>query len=96
MSAPPMPISEQSRPRLALGVRLAESPAHGGWVLLAPERVFQTDAIAVEILRLCDGARTFQTIVDDLTARFAAPREEIATDVAELLTRLVGQRLVDV
>ena len=35
------------RPRLIRGVRLTHSEAHGGWVLLAPERVFKADAITV-------------------------------------------------
>lgn len=95
MNATPT-MSEQSRPRLAPGVRLAQSAEHGGWVLLAPERVFKMDGIAMEILRRCDREKTLQAIIDDLAGRFSAPRERIATDVTELLNRLIGQRLVDI
>jgi hypothetical protein len=35
-----------ARPRLPHGVRLVHNEAHGGWVLLAPERVFKADPIA--------------------------------------------------
>jgi pyrroloquinoline quinone biosynthesis protein D len=90
------PISEQACPRLAPGVRLTESAAHGGWVLLAPERVFKADAIATEILRLCDGERSLQAITDDLAARYSEPRERVAADVAALLGQLAEQRLLEV
>ena len=40
--------------------------AQGGWVLLAPERVFKADAIAAEILKRCTGEATLGAIVDDL------------------------------
>src|SRR3989475_7934441 len=70
-------IAPDARPRLPHGVRLAHSEAHGGWVLLAPERVFKADAIAVEILKRCTGAATIDDIVDDLAKTFNAPRERI-------------------
>ena len=65
------------RPRLPRGVRLVHSEAHGGWVLLAPERVFKADAIAAEILKRCTGAATFEEIIADLASAYAAPRERI-------------------
>jgi hypothetical protein len=34
------PIPTDSLPRLPRGVRLVHNEAQGGWVLLAPERVF--------------------------------------------------------
>ena len=48
------------------GVRLVHNEAQGGWVLLAPERVFKADAIAAEIIKRCTGELTFGEIVDDL------------------------------
>jgi hypothetical protein len=35
------PIAPDARPRLPRGVRLVHNEAQGGWVLLAPERVFR-------------------------------------------------------
>ena len=61
-------ISPDAKPRLPRGVRLTHSEAQGGWVLLAPERVFKADAIAVEIIKRCTGEATFGEIVDDLAA----------------------------
>ena len=59
-------IAGDAKPRLPRGVRLTHSEAQGGWVLLAPERIFKADAIAVEILKRCTGEATFAAIVDDL------------------------------
>ena len=48
------------------------------WVILAPERVLAPDEIAVEVLQLCDGVRSVAEMVDQLAAKYAAPREAIA------------------
>ena len=48
-------VSTLARPRLPRGVRLVHNEAHGGFVLLAPERVIKADAIAAEILKRCTG-----------------------------------------
>ena len=88
-------VAEDARPRLPRGVRLVHSDAQGGFVLLAPERVFKADAIAAEILKRCTGDATVQAIVDDLAKTFAAPRERILTDVTNLLGSLAEKRLLE-
>ncbi len=70
------------------GVKLRFDEVRKSWVLLGPERAFMPDEHAVEVLKLIDGTRTEAAIVDDLAARFNAPREEIATDVAAMLDDL--------
>jgi pyrroloquinoline quinone biosynthesis protein D len=92
---PPPAISPEAKPRLPRGVRLVHNEAQGGWVLLAPERVFKADAIAVEILKRCTGEATLAAIVDDLAATFAAPRERILTDVTMLLGGLKDKKLLE-
>ena len=62
-------IAPDAKPRLPRGVRLTHSEAHGGFVLLAPERIFKADAIAAEILKRCTGDATLAAIVDDLGIR---------------------------
>ena len=84
-----------ARPRLPRGVRLAQSEAQGGWVLLAPERVFKADAITVEILKRCTGEATLDAIVDDLSKAFKAPRERIHADVVNLLGSLADKKLLE-
>jgi pyrroloquinoline quinone biosynthesis protein D len=88
-------IPPDARPRLPRGVRLSHNEAHGGWVLLAPERVFKADAIAVEIIKRCTGTATFAEIIDDLVATYSAPREKIHADVTALLQGLADKRLLE-
>jgi len=89
-------ITPNARPRLPRGVRLVNSEAHGGWVLLAPERLFKADAVAAEILRRCTGDATLGSIVDDLARAYAAPRQRILADVSTLLQGLVEKKLLEV
>jgi len=88
-------ISADAKPKLPRGVRLTHNEAQGGWVLLAPERVFKADPIAAEIVKRCTGEATFAEIVDDLATTYNAPREQIATDVAAMLTGLADKKLMD-
>jgi pyrroloquinoline quinone biosynthesis protein D len=94
-ATPKADIPADAKPRLPRGVRLTHNEAQGGWVLLAPERIFKADAIAVEILKRCTGETTFAGIVDDLVTNFKAPRERIETDVANLLRSLADKRLLE-
>ena len=93
--APAPTILPDTRPRLPRGVRLVHNEAQGGWVLLAPERVFKADAIAAEIVRRCTGEATLGEIVDDLAKTFTAPREKILADVTALLRGLADKRLLE-
>ncbi len=88
-------ISADSKPRLPRGVHLKHDETRGEWLLLAPERVLKTNAIAVEILKRCDGIATLSEIVDDLAAQFKAERAQIETDVKTLLGELAAKRMVD-
>jgi pyrroloquinoline quinone biosynthesis protein D len=84
-----------AKPRLPRGVRLVHNEAHGGWVLLAPERVFKADTIAVEIIKRCTGDATIDAIVDDLASTYMAPRERILADVTALLGMLADKKLLE-
>jgi pyrroloquinoline quinone biosynthesis protein D len=76
-------------------VRLVHNEAHGGWVLLAPERVFKADAIAAEIVKRCTGQATVGAIVNDLAETYSAPRDRILADVSALLRQLLERRLLE-
>jgi pyrroloquinoline quinone biosynthesis protein D len=91
-----MTIAADAKPKLPRGVRLTHNEAQGGWVLLAPERVFKADAIAAEIVKRCTGEATVAEIVDDLAKTFNAPRERIETDVTAMLGGLVEKRLMEI
>ena len=88
-------IAPDARPRLPHGVRLVHNEAQGGWVLLAPERVFKADAIAAEVVKRCTGEATFLAIVDDLAKAFSAPRERVLVDVTALLRGLADKRILE-
>ena len=95
MTENPGALSPEAKPRLPRGVRLVHIEAQGGWVLLAPERIFKADAVAAEILKRCTGEATLGAIVDDLAAAFAAPRERILADVTALLRGLADKKLLE-
>jgi pyrroloquinoline quinone biosynthesis protein D len=78
-------VGEGSVPRLVRGTRLQFDKHRDRWIVQAPERLFVLDAIAVEILQRCDGAASVSAIVDDLAAKFTAPREQILQDVQNML-----------
>ena len=89
-------VAPSAIPRLPRGVRLVHNEAQGGWILLAPERVFKADAIAHEILKRCNGEATIDAIVDDLAKTFAgAPRDRIYADVATLIGGLADKKLLE-
>ena len=88
-------LAPSSKPSLSRGVRLVHNEAQGGWVLLAPERVFKADQIAAEILKRCTGEATLDQIADDLAKTFNAPRERIVTDVTALINGLAEKKLLE-
>jgi pyrroloquinoline quinone biosynthesis protein D len=88
-------VPDTARPRLAAGVRLHFDTRRQAWMLLAPERVVETEDPAHDILRRCDGSRTVRQIVDELAGIYTADPAEIAADVADLLVELAAKRLVE-
>jgi len=89
-----MTVSAGSAPALNRGFRLRHDAVRDAWVLLAPERLFQLDGPATEVLKLVDGNRTVPAIVAALAAQFDAPREVIAADVAAMLQDLADKGAV--
>jgi pyrroloquinoline quinone biosynthesis protein D len=88
-------ISGTAVPRLPRGVRLRYDDVRSQWILLAPERIFKPDGIALEILKRCDGKATIDAIIDDLTQSFGAEREEVTRDVCEFLNGLAAKRILE-
>ena len=89
-------VEEDSIPKLPRGVKLRFDKTRDTWVLLAPERVFMPDPIAVEILKRCTGQAALAGIIDELAKTFAAPREQIAKDVTAMLQDLADKGMVEV
>ena len=78
-------------PRFAPGTRLQHDRARDRWIVMAPERMFVPDETALEVLRLVDGQRDLDAIVDALAEKFAAPRDVIAADVRAMLDDLLAR-----
>jgi len=88
-------LSAGSVPHLPRGVRLHHDTIRNTHVLLAPERAFDLDTIAVEVLKLVDGKRDVSAIIDLLAERFEAERTVIEADVMDMLTGLLNKRILE-
>lgn len=83
-------VTEASRPVLPRHAQLKFDKTRERWVILAPERVLAPDEIAVEVLQMCDG-RSVARMVDQLTEKYAAPRDDIGVDVIAMLQDLADK-----
>ena len=87
-------IGAASQPALPRHIKLRHDAARDRWTILAPERVFTPDAIAVAVLRLCDGSRSVETIARELAQTYNAPKERILADISALLQDLADKGVV--
>ncbi len=87
-------ITAASQPGLPHHIKLRHDAGRGRWLVLAPERVFEPDDIAVEILKRCDGARSVQSIADELAGEYKAPVQDILTDTISMLQELSDKGVV--
>lgn len=90
----PSDIALDARPRLADGVALRDDSERGRMILIGRDRVVEPNAVALDILKLCDGARSLSDLVDDLAARYAADMAIIEGDLRTLLADLARRGLV--
>ena len=81
-----------TRPRLATGARLRYDEVREEHVLLIPEGVVRLNPTAAEVLGLCDGERSFDEIVDALSARYDGA--DLRDDVRELIDAMAQRGLV--
>jgi pyrroloquinoline quinone biosynthesis protein D len=79
-------------PRLARGVRLRRDEVRGRTVLLFPEGAVTLNETAVAVLELCDGERTLDAVVRELSSRYDGA--DVRTDVEELIGSLAARGLV--
>jgi coenzyme PQQ biosynthesis protein PqqD len=82
-------------PKLPRGVRLREDKARNRWVLLAPERIFEIDAIGAEILKRCDGKTALSAIAADLAQAYGADIAQVEPDVAAFVKGFAEKRIID-
>ena len=82
-------------PKLPRHAKLRYDEARKKWIINAPERVFELDDIAAEIMQLLDGELSIKEIVDRLVIKFqGASEEQISKDVILMLQSLADKGFV--
>jgi pyrroloquinoline quinone biosynthesis protein D len=87
-------IGATSKPVLPPHVKLRHDAARDRWTILAPERVFSPDPIAVAVLQLCDGKRSTDDIAAELAHAYSAPKAQILADIIAMLQDLADKGVV--
>ena len=83
------------RPRLSPKARLRWDDIEKRYMLVFPEAALMLNETSPEILKLCDGERTVEGIVDSLAERFSGvDRKVIEEDVMSFLTRIKARGLL--
>ena len=77
------------RPVLKRSVQVRYDRVRGTDLLLMPERAVVLTGHAGLILRLCDGSRTTEQIVDEVGADF--PEAPVATEIPAFLERIQSE-----
>jgi pyrroloquinoline quinone biosynthesis protein D len=81
-----------TRPRLVTGARLRYDEVREEHVLLIPEGAVRLNPTAAEVLELCDGERSIDAIVGELSARYDGA--DVRDDVRGLVDAMAQRGLV--
>jgi pyrroloquinoline quinone biosynthesis protein D len=81
-----------TRPRLVTGARLRYDEVREEHVLLIPEGAVRLNPTAAEVLELCDGERSLDAIVGELSARYDGA--DVRDDVQQLVDAMAQRGLV--
>ena len=88
-------VSAESIPKLPRHAKLRFDKARDKWIILAPERVFELDQVAYEVISRCDGERSVEQVIDGLCEKFdQVCRDVIMTDVTSMLQDLADKGFV--
>ena len=88
-------LNEDHIPKLPRHAKLRFDEARKKWIINAPERVFELDEIASEIIQLVNGESSINVIIDALCDKFeGAPREVISKDTLSMLQSLADKGFV--
>ena len=88
-------VSAESIPKLPRHAKLRFDKARDKWIILAPERVFELDQVAYEVISRCDGERSVEQVIDGLCEKFdQVCRDVIMTDVTNMLQDLADKGFV--
>ena len=88
-------LKENDIPKLPRHAKLRFDEARKKWIINAPERVFELDEIAAEVMQLIDGESSIIAIVDILVKKFeGASKEIVKKDVLSLLQPLAEKGFI--
>jgi pyrroloquinoline quinone biosynthesis protein D len=87
-------ITPASQPAMPPHIKFRHDLGRGRWHVLAPERVFEPDPIAIEILKRCDGVRSVEQIANELAKDYNAPMQEILADTISMLQELSDKGVI--
>jgi pyrroloquinoline quinone biosynthesis protein D len=88
-------LTEEHIPKLPRHAKLRFDEARKKWIINAPERVFELDKIAGEVIQLVNGESSISVIIDELVKKFdGAPRDVIAKDVLKMLQPLADKGFI--
>ena len=96
MNDAPAKMTADACPQLPSYVKLHHDTARERWVLLAPERILETDETALEIVRLCDGKTSVNSMAEHLSKKYDAPAQQILTDITDMLQNLLDRRFLEI
>lgn len=82
------------RPRLAARARLKFDAIANQEMLLFPEAALMLNETGAAIVRLCDGARSINEIVEQLSRKFGADRETLTREVIDFLDMVRARGLL--
>ena len=88
-------VSAESIPKLPRHAKLRFDKARDKWIILAPERVFELDQVAYEVISRCEGDRSVEQVIYGLCEKFdQLCRDVIMTDVTNMLQDLADKGFV--
>ena len=88
-------LKENDIPKLPRHAKLRFDEARKKWIINAPERVFELDEIAAEVMQLVDGESSIIDIVDILIKKFeGASKDIIKKDVLSMLQPLAEKGFI--
>jgi pyrroloquinoline quinone biosynthesis protein D len=87
-------ISAESRPRLAAKARLRFDRKASRYMLLYPERGLVLNTTGADVLQLCTGERTVESIVAELARRYGHDSPAVEREVLTFLTAMDDRGLL--
>ena len=88
-------LKENDIPILPRHAKLRFDEARKKWIINAPERVFELDEIAAEVMQLVNGKSSVIDIVDILVKKFeGASKDVVKKDVLALLQPLAEKGFI--